>query len=214
MRRIDDINFVVFDIETGGLDEDKHPIIELAFITLQKDKKGDLVISKDLTFDCLIKPYSENLTIEEQALKVNGITFEEIEKFGVESKDVVEGLIELSQSLQKESVRNRRRGNKPLLVGHNIDDFDVPFLRKFFELHNKNLYDYFSFATVDTYTLSRILFRTDQKIDNLKLITVCNYFGIRINNAHRAYEDAMANAELFIKMDKLLNLKRKEINQL
>ena len=214
MKRIDPITFVVFDIETGGLDENRHPIIELAFVTIQPDKKNKLVIKQDLTFDCLIKPYSDVLKIEDQALKVNGITFEEIEKFGVESKDVIEGLIELSQSLSVESVREKRRRNKPILVGHNIDEFDILFLKKFFKYHDKDLNDYFSYTTVDTYTLSRLIFRTDDKIDNLKLGTTCNYFGIRIKNAHRALDDALANAELFIKMDKLFNLKRKELSKL
>lgn len=206
MKSNENIAYIVFDLETGGLNYEKNAIVEVAFIPVVPDKKGNLVILEKLSFDCLVKPYSKKLNIEQQALNVNNLKMEDIEANGLKAKDIIEAIIELSETIKQEYYNKARkdRNMKPILVGHNIDNFDIDFLKKFFELNGKNLYDYFNKSTIDTYTQARFIFK-NAKVDNYKLETLCNYVGIRIDQAHRAFDDTKANALLFMKMERALS---------
>jgi len=81
-------------------------------------------------------------------------------------------------------------GTTPL-VGHNID-FDYTFIRKNFEspdlaLPKSPLYDTLSLAR------SFIYFH-----NSFSLGSLCDYYGIKIENAHRAGADALCTGELFL----------------
>ena len=77
------------------------------------------------------------------------------------------------------------------LVGHNID-FDYTFIRKNFEstdltMPESPLYDTLSLAR------SFIYFH-----NSFSLGSLCDYYGIKIENAHRAGADALATGKLFL----------------
>jgi DNA polymerase III subunit epsilon len=67
--------FVVFDLETTGLDADKHEIIEIAAI---KYTRGQ---TSQQTFQCLIKPSKH---LPKKIIEITGITDEILEKEGGE----------------------------------------------------------------------------------------------------------------------------------
>ena len=79
-----------------------------------------------------------------------------------------------------------------VLLGHNIN-FDYSFLKQY--AANKKVS--FEHSVIDTVKLAR------KKYPNLpsrKLNDMCDYLGIRLENHHRAYDDALAAANIYLKM--------------
>ena len=200
--------FIVYDLETGGLDENKNPILELAFIVVLKDDKGDLYIDEGYSFESLVLPYNKDLIITSEALKVNKITMKELNEDGNDVENIKEVILDLVKEL---NPKNNER-YRPILVGHNIQGFDNKFLEKFFEnIGLPPLYNLFDKGCIDTYKIAKFLFEGKNLLSSLNLKSMCQYFGIEIKNHHRAYDDAMANAILFIKLNKMADVRRKEI---
>jgi DNA polymerase III epsilon subunit family exonuclease len=77
------------------------------------------------------------------------------------------------------------------LVAHNIE-FDIEFIRRAAKLTGFKIDN----DTYDTMTIARKKF----SVQNYKLGTLCEYFNIDLTGAHRAVNDAVATAELFIKL--------------
>ena len=87
---------------------------------------------------------------------------------------------------------------KPILVGHNIDSFDIPLLDDFLSFFGEDLSKYVcTDFTIDTLWWSRVMF---EESENYKLGTCCKNVGIEVINAHRALNDTIANRELIKKM--------------
>ncbi|MCK5347518.1 MAG: ribonuclease H-like domain-containing protein, partial [Candidatus Heimdallarchaeota archaeon] len=85
-----------------------------------------------------------------------------------------------------------------LIVCHNTS-FDIGFLNT---KYAANGFPKFSNQTLDTLDLSRIYLPF---ITNHKLGTVAEYFQIDLSNAHRAYYDAIATAEILVKLIEFIN---------
>lgn len=77
------------------------------------------------------------------------------------------------------------------LVAHNIE-FDIKFIRNAGE-ENGYLFDN---DLYDTLAISRKKLR----LNNYKLHTICEFFGISLVGAHRALNDTVATAQVFIKL--------------
>lgn len=193
-------NFVVFDIETGGLDESKSGMIEIALIVINSNLE---IIDR---YETLIKPYSGfggvPLILYSQALQVNGIKETDLRN-GKDGEVVFNELVAL---LKKYTVEKYK---KPILVGHNIIDFDNKFLKYFFNLFGKKTQDdkvlegYIASFYADTMWLSRMKWG-NVEVSNHKLEGFCERLGVSHYDSHRAMSDAEANAEAFIKiMDEL-----------
>ncbi|MFI3167191.1 MAG: exonuclease domain-containing protein [Bacillota bacterium] len=80
-----------------------------------------------------------------------------------------------------------------VLCGHNLKGFDMKFIneeaaREGYIFHNE---------LWDTLDIARMLVKN---VKNHKLGTLCEHFGIDLTNAHRAYHDAIATAQLLIKI--------------
>lgn len=82
-------------------------------------------------------------------------------------------------------------GNYPV-VAHNLK-FDLGFVYK-----NKSNITVQERNYYCTFQESKRILR--KKVDNYKLTTLCDYFGIYLNQAHRAEADAVACAELFLEL--------------
>lgn len=173
-------NYVVLDFETGGLLAAKNPIVEVALMAM------DIDLNDIKTYETLVAPYGEYV-IQSQALQANGLTMDQI-KAGKDSKIVIQEVIDFFKSLK--SGRE-----KPILCGHNIDHFDLPFLEEFFSFHKKtNLSDLVNDKfTIDTLWWSRNCWRESV---NYQLGTACENAGITLIDAHRASTDTSANKEL------------------
>jgi DNA polymerase-3 subunit epsilon len=172
-------NFVVFDLETGGLSPTKHAVVEVCFQSFDSDlKDGDEFVS-------LVKPYGE-YEITPQALQANGLSIDQIMD-GRDAKDVVS---EIEDYLKLKKIGRE----KPVLCGHNIIRFDIPFLCELFSFYKK---DFMSLVNkdfiIDTMWWGRVCW---QESVNYQLGTCCENAGIVLMNAHRASTDTTANKGL------------------
>ncbi len=75
-----------------------------------------------------------------------------------------------------------------VLVGHNIKSFDLPFLVNAFDVEEGS-------CCVDTLKLSRYLFSSHR---SHKLEAVARRLGINSEKYHRALDDAMVTAQVFL----------------
>ena len=82
--------------------------------------------------------------------------------------------------------------NGCVLVGHNIKSFDMPFLQNSFGISEKA-------ACVDTLKLSRIVFAEER---SHRLSIVAERLGIKSLRYHRALDDTMTTAKVFLKLIK------------
>lgn len=82
-----------------------------------------------------------------------------------------------------------------ILVGHNIKSFDMPFLRNKFDIAENSF-------CVDTLKLSRFLFANERVH---KLEVVAKRLGIENEKYHRALEDTLVTARIFLEFLKIGN---------
>lgn len=158
--------FVVFDLETTGLDAAQDRIIEIAAV---KIRKGEICES----FECLVNP---KMALPEEIVKLTNITDEMLENcYGIE--DVLGDFYKFTRN--------------SILVAHNAP-FDVGFITVAGEAVG---YD-FDNTYMDTLAMSR----RSLKLKNHKLATVCAHFKIPLIGAHRAINDTIATAQVFINL--------------
>ena len=90
-----------------------------------------------------------------------------------------------------------------LLVGQNIS-FDYSFLAQWAINQRKSLH----MEACDTLRMARALLPAEQ---SRKLEALCSYFGIPRENAHRALDDALETAQVFEKLQDLLEEKGPDV---
>lgn len=185
-------NFAVFDLETGGLIKKNGwipPITEIAICAVSSD------LENMEEYGTLIVPYKDDSEYEATALQVSNITLQMCRDQGKNSEEVIKDLIKLFTKL-------KANGKKPVLVGHNIDDFDIPILDNFFTEHKQDLSKYVETKfTIDTKWWGRMKFPDNS---GYTLGDCLQQEGIDIVNAHRALVDTRANKDLFVKWMKCL----------
>jgi predicted DnaQ family exonuclease/DinG family helicase len=81
----------------------------------------------------------------------------------------------------------------PWVVGHNVD-FDLSFLKKYL---TKKKHATIEAKALDTAVLSRILF---PRLSRYNLASLVSRFDIKRTHAHRAFDDARATAEIYLKL--------------
>lgn len=173
----------VFDIETGGLNKAKHAITEIAVVMV--DFPTLEIIG---TWSSLIKPY-RGVYYTQEAADVSGISRDLLEEEGLPIEEVANNFLDF--------IDEYRDGSKPILAGHNIDKFDIPFIeaqllskigRKVGQTFNKEV-------TFDTMKMARAVW---VESTDYRLPTCCANFNHLIEQAHRALPDTEANAKLLI----------------
>ncbi len=160
-------DYVVFDVETTGLDPASCEIIELAAI---KIVGGKIVES----FDTLINP---GCSLPDIIVDLTNITDEMLENCFTIS-DVIGDFFKFTRDT--------------ILVAHNAP-FDMSFISV---AGKKNYYD-FNNSYMDTLAMSRQMF---PKLKQHKLEAMCKHFDISLVGAHRAINDTLATAQLFIEL--------------
>ena len=172
--------YLPFDLETTGLLRDNPAILEAAFCPFNQDLE-------DLKeFDSGIIKVYDNRIVTEGALKANGITREQITN-GKDSQKVADELVKYLKSLANTP-------SKIVLCGQNSDEFDIPILIDFFEVHGYKLENYVNTSfTIDTMWWARV---KHKESENYKLGTLCQNVGIDLVQAHRALADTRATKEL------------------
>lgn len=180
-------NYFVTDLETGGLitkEDGIPPITEIAICVVNGEDLSDLA-----EYSVLVKPYTDLSKYTKQALEVSNITIDMLEKEGKDSFQVIK---ELTTFIKKYSNKK-----KSILVGHNIDLFDLPILDKFFKDHNEDLSKYIEYkSTIDTMWWARFYKPSMSKFN----LGVClEELSIDLQQAHRALNDTRGTKSMFIK---------------
>jgi len=171
MNELNDKYFVVFDTETTGLDYRRgHQIIEIAG---QKMKDGKVIEE----FVGLINP---TIPVDDDAYRVHGISNLFLAENGKKASEVLPAFIEFI--------------GDSIIVGHNIMNFDVPFLNN--NLNNVGQPSLRNML-IDTLIMARKLL---PGLPNHKLGTVATHFNVDYAGAHRAMRDVEINRQVFLKM--------------
>ena len=165
------MDYVVFDIETTGLDTLNDRIIEIGAIRV----KDDEVVGE---FNRLINP---GIGIPFEVTNINGITNEMV------VNEDYPGVV-LSQF-------NKFIKGTDFLIGHNAIRFDYPFLKSEFK---RNFIKSDEYIIRDTVRIARAKLRRELRSFTLKKLT--QYYGIENREAHRALSDVFATYDLYKKL--------------
>lgn len=165
-------DYVVFDLETTGVNVIKDDIIEISAVKVLGGKVTD-------TFSTLVNP---GRPIPYYATQVNGITDEMVE----DAPDIREALADFLTF-----------AGDAVLVGHNIQSFDLNFESNAAEGHlGKTVENDY----IDTLYMARSCL---PELSHHKLVDVASYFHISAEGAHRALCDCIMNQKCYEEMGKL-----------
>jgi len=174
------------DLETTGLEPDKHEIIEIGIVLVEQsisdEKKMKMEVLEE--FEVKVKPeHIENA--DPVGLRINHYN----EKDWLFAADLQNAL---------RTVSEKTKG--AIMVGHNVA-FDFAFLENAFErlgIENKMHYH-----KLDTISIAFAKLYGHENIDKLSLRVLCEYLGIKNARAHSALSDARATLEVFQKLMEL-----------
>lgn len=176
-------NTVVFiDLETGGTDIHRSPIIQIAAIAVSADQ---------ITDQLEIKVCFDESQADPEALRLNSYEREEWQKCAIAPAMARGKLCAFLKKHATVQMVSQRTGNPYMvaqLAGHNAAAFDGPMLQAWFKAAN----EFFpaSYRILDTLQLAMWTFHgiADGPKD-FKLTTVAEYLGIAVENAHDALAD-------------------------
>lgn len=175
-------SIVVFDVETGGLDETQNSLLQIGFTCLDDD-------SEWANLSLNIK--EENYRVSASALRHNGLDLVEIYETGVSKKEAVEEII---------SFIERNYSSKPILLGHNLW-LDKNFTRELFKSTGHDFNDYFHHRMIDTMSIIHYLHVLDLLPHEACSSTgAFKHFNIEVDGRHTGIGDAIATKELFFKL--------------
>ncbi len=120
-------------------------------------------------------------------IKPNGFITNEITQI----TNITNEMVEDKQSLEEVLPKFRDYIGDRTIIAHNAK-FDIKFL---------NFYlDKLGLKRIDNYICTMELLKQNKRYKgvNKKLSTACEYYGIKNINAHRAFSDTFATAELFL----------------
>lgn len=171
-------NFVVFDLETTGLNPEYNEIIEIGAIRFVNDVPTEI-------FHTLVKPKKK---ITEKITSITGITNEMLS-----DAKAIDEIIPFFIDFIGENV----------LVAHNAS-FDVSFiLENLYNLGYKKIKN----KVIDTLALSRRSVRDydfiedcDKKLKNYKLVTLKDEFGLFELSSHNSIDDCKACAYVYLRI--------------
>ncbi|UXQ88851.1 hypothetical protein [Tenacibaculum phage Larrie] len=164
--------------------KDKNFILEYEDIleALEEESVKDMA---DLMYDLVYtKGAAEVSKISRELLVKEGLTYEEFFDKITEFFDA-----------------HKVGGDKPILSGHNIEKFDMPFFFKIFEDFRKKISSYIADLRIDTLDYAKLQFFD---VPSRSLGAVAKLLGFTLKEAHRALPDTIANAKVLIEMIKNL----------
>lgn len=197
-------NYIVFDCETGGLDESKNPITQYAAVIL--DGKTLKEIDRWETF---VKPYAD-LVIEQEALDRTMVSMSDINS-GLNVKEFIATATEFWEA---HLVKTKKREMGRLVpVGHNIP-FDNRMLNWALNyLKKPNVEEWMFPNIIDTFSLAKLSFGINGE-EKINLGASCTAAKIKLTDAHGAMNDVEATAELLRwYMRKLRSKKGDNVNE-
>lgn len=173
------MKYCYIDVETTGVDPKKNGILQLA---------GEIWVDgvQQNSFNFLVKPF-HGQEIEDQALEVTGITWEQIERDHREPREVYRDFL----SVLGQHVNKYDKMDKYFFVAYNAA-FDDAFIRQFFKLNGDNYFgSWFWWPSIDVAVLAAEAIGPDRQfMENFKLTTVASRLGVKAEgSAHDAMYD-------------------------
>ncbi len=166
-------NLVVYDTETTGLDLSKDEIVQLSAIKMNADGK---IID---TLDLMVEPSVE---ISKAAQETHGFDLEYIQGHGgIDAKSALEQFSSFVEGC--------------VLVGHNSAAYDKPLVSR--QLKDNALPALDILAEYDTLVIAKQFY---PHLENYKLSTLCETFGIINECAHNALGDITATGQCLVQM--------------
>lgn len=181
------MKILYFDCETTGRSAVKNDIVQLSGMI-----EIDGVVKEEFNFRC--QPFDFS-TVEEEALKVTGLTLEDLKSYPL-PKEMYTKLVTLLSKYCNKFDKN----DKFYPAGYNVS-FDLDFLANFFAKNGDKYFgSWVNWKSIDGLPLMRFLeFCGSVRLENQKLGTVCEHFGIEIQ-AHDALSDIRATRSLIQKL--------------
>lgn len=179
-------NYIVYDCETGGLDERKNPITQYACIVLDGQNLKELD-----RFETYIQPYND-LTIDRKALESTMVSMSDVNE-GITLENFVDVLIEFYELHQVQS--RFKDAGRLVPVGHNIP-FDNRFLDYAFCLQKKNYWAWVHENFIDTMTLGKMAWGVNGN-EKLRLVDCIGRAKLTLTDAHGAMNDVESTVDLF-----------------
>ena len=176
------MKLIFIDVETTGIPCPESGLVQLAgVIEIDGEEKE--------RFDFRMRPFP-NDKISDEALSVNGITREELEKF-TDPDAVFKGLI----TLVDEYVDRYDRSDKFHIVGYNAQ-FDTNHLRAWFEKNGERYFgSWFWHPSLDVMGFAAIaLMRRRATLPDFRLATVAKALGLEVDE--EMTHDGLYDAEL------------------
>ncbi|MGL4949913.1 MAG: exonuclease domain-containing protein, partial [Anaeroplasmataceae bacterium] len=162
--------YVVFDIETTGFSQNYDTIIEIAAV---KIKDGDNIDK----YSSFVNPQRQ---VSNKIKNLTNISSDDLKDAPL-LKDV---LLEFNDFI-KDSI----------LVAHNAQ-FDVGFIRRYFDLHGILNKDDFNIPYIDTLNLIRVMY--SDRLFSFNLKAMSSLFAIKQESHHRAIDDARVTGLAFL----------------
>jgi len=182
-----------FDTETTGTDPNRNAIIQLSGMI---EIDGEIVE----TFNYKMKPLPSE-EIDPRAMEIHGMTVEEVSTYP-DSLIVLREFLELLGRYCNKFDKN----DKFHPAGYNVK-FDLEMIHAFARKRGEMfLGSFLSWVPIDGMPLVHYLVtRSDFKLPDYKLKTVCDHFGISIQ-AHDAMSDIQATRELILKLEGMIKV--------
>lgn len=180
------MNLLFADVETGGLDPEKHSLLQVGMAAYKDGKIID-------TLNIFIK--GDTYCVTPEALKINNLDLAEVKKNGVDKFAAVDLIVKF--------IEKNFGTEKPILVGHNVN-FDKNFLQKLFFYTSNNIEKFIGHRMIDTTSL--LLALCDIGIVPFE---ACNskgafeHFNIDVK-LHDALEDTLGTVKLYEECIKLI----------
>lgn len=184
------MKYFIFDVETTGLDANRHSIIQLGYV------RTDLMERRTTTI-LTMRPL-DDVDINLKALEVNKISIQTLLSAPAPTIAYRRLMDELNSWISKFDKRD-----KFIPVGYNVR-FDLDFLRAWFlkidPVEGKYFGSYFHTGAIDVWSL--VALHLGEKLldlPNTKLTTVAEACGLTVEQSetHNALYDALLTEQLF-----------------
>jgi DNA polymerase-3 subunit epsilon len=187
------MRLVFTDIETGGLDFSRHPVTQIAAVAVDEQLAELAAFEAKIDFDLA--------AADPEALLKNSYDAAAWDRESKPSVHVVDLFSRFLKTYADVRMVSQRTGNEYFvaqLVGHNALTFDGPFLQAFYKANNAFMPA--SYRVMDTCQRAQWHFfeHPDQRPPpDFKLPTLCEFFGVALENAHDALADVRATVGLY-----------------
>ena len=177
------------DTETTGLEVTDSSVFMIGAIVTEND-----VVLCEKTF--FLNPLSESIKYHESAGAVHGYTEEDIKSFPAEAVAVAD-IAKFFERAKELWRTDGSRSEKMVIAGYNVT-FDIKHLQALFERNGVKLEDYFSGVIADVYVQVQKAMGSSALpvLKNKKLVTVADFLGVDLTNAHDAMADIKATREV------------------